>query len=95
MVYATAFGIADLVEKQIRFKYQQLNQMNELNRSPYFRYPGFYRYYHYSMARSFVSAQRTITQAQAQRNNSSGRGGGGFGGGGGFRGGGGSGVRTR
>jgi uncharacterized membrane protein len=95
MVYATAFGIADLVEKQIRFKYQQLNQMNELNRSPYFRYPGFYLYYNRSLNRSFVSAQQTISKAQAQRNNSSGRGGGGFGGGGGFRGGGGSGVRIR
>jgi uncharacterized membrane protein len=95
MVYATAFGIADLVEKQVRFKYQQLNQMNELNRSPYFRYPGFYLYYHRSLNRSFASAQQTISKAQAQRNNSSGRGGGGFGGGGGFRGGGGSGVRIR
>lgn len=95
MVYATAFGIADLVEKQIRFKYQQLNQTNELNRSSTFRYPGFYLYSNRMMARSFMSAQQTISQAQAQRNNSSGRGGGGFGGGGGFRGGGGSGVRTR
>jgi uncharacterized membrane protein len=95
MVYATAFGIADLVEKQIRFKYQQLNQTNELNKSSTFRYPGFYLNSNRMMARSFVSAQRTISQAQAQRNNSSGRGGGGFGGGGGSRGGGGSGVRTR
>jgi len=81
MVYATAFGIADLVEKQIRFKYQQLNQTNELNKSSTFRYPGFYLNSNRMMARSFVSAQRTISQAQAQRNNSSGRGG--------------SGVRTR
>ncbi len=95
MVYATAFGIADLVEKQVRFKYQQLNQMDELNRSPYFRYPGFYRYYHHSMQRSFISAQSTIAAANAQRNNSAGRSGGRFGGGGGFRGGGGSGVRIR
>jgi uncharacterized membrane protein len=95
MVYATAFGIADLVEKQIRFKYQQLNQTNELNQSSTFRYPGFYLYSNRMMSRSFVSAQQTISNAQAQRNNSSGRGGGGFGGGGGFRGGGGSGVRIR
>ena len=95
MVYATAFGIADLVEKQIRFKYQQLNQTNELNKSSTFRYPGFYLYSNRMMARSFMSAQQTISQAQAQRNNSSGRGGGGFWGGGGSRGGGGSGVRTR
>ncbi|MEY3431385.1 MAG: hypothetical protein RIS53_283 [Bacillota bacterium] len=95
MVYATAFGIAELVEKQIRFKYQQLNKMDELNRSPYFRRPGFYRHYQHSMQRSFVSAQSTIAAANAQRNNSAGRGGGRFGGGGGFRGGGGSGVRIR
>jgi uncharacterized membrane protein len=95
MVYATVFGIADLVEKQVRFKYQELNKMDELNRSPYFRYPGFYRYYYFTMQRSFVSAQGTIATAQAQRNNSAGRGGGRFGGGGGFRGGGGSGVRIR
>jgi len=95
MVYATAFGIADLVEKQVRFKYQQLNQLDQLNRSPYFRYPGFYRYYNRTMQRSFVTAQSTIAAANAQRNNSAGRGGGSFGGGGGFRGGGGSGVRIR
>ena len=95
MVYATAFGIAELVEKQVRFKYQQLNQMDQINRSPFFRYPGFYRSYHYSMSRSFVSARSTIAQAQAQRNNSSSGGGGRFGGGGGSRGGGGSGVRIR
>jgi len=95
MVYATVFGIADLVEKQVRFKYQELNKIDELNRSPYFRYPGFYRYYYFTMQRSFVSAQGTIAAAQAQRNNSAGRGGGRFGGGGGFRGGGGSGVRIR
>lgn len=95
MVYATAFGIADLVEKQVRFKYEQLRQTEELNRSAFFRYPGFYRYYYYSIGRSFTSAQSTIAQAQAQRNNSAGRGGGRFGGGGGFRGGGGSGVRIR
>jgi uncharacterized membrane protein YgcG len=96
MVYATAFGIADLVEKQVRFKYQQLNQMDQLNRSPFFRYPGFYYYYYYSMSRTFMSAQNTIAQAQAQRNNSSRGGGGRFGGGGGFStGGGGSGIRVR
>jgi uncharacterized membrane protein len=93
MVYAISFGIADLVEKQLRFKYQQLNRTEELNRSPYFRYPGFYRAYYYGVGRSFMNAQSTI--AQAQRNNSA-RGGGRFGGGGGgFTGGGGSGVRLR
>lgn len=95
MVYAISFGIAELVEKQLRFKYQQLSRTNEINQSPYFRYPGFYRAYYYGVGRSFMNAQQTIAKAQAQRNNS-GRGGGRFGGGGGgFSGGGGSGVRLR
>lgn len=94
MVYAISFGIADLVEQQLRFKYQKLNRMDELNSSPYFRYPGFYRRYYYGMNQSFTNASRTIAQAQAQRNNSA-RGGGRFGGGGGFSGGGGSGARLR
>lgn len=93
MVYAISFGIADLVEQQLRFKYQQLNRMDELNGSPYFRYPGFYRRYYYGMNQSFNSARNTIAQAQAQRNNSAR--GGRFGGGGGFSGGGGSGARLR
>ena len=93
MVYAISFGIADLVEQQLRFKYQKLNRMDELNSSPYFRYPGFYRRYYYGMNQSFTNATRTIAQAQAQRNNSAG--GGRFGGGGGFSGGGGSGARLR
>jgi uncharacterized membrane protein len=93
MVYAISFGIADLVEQQLRFKYQQLNRMDELNGSPYFRYPGFYRRYYYGINQSFSSARNTISQAQAQRNNSAR--GGSFGGGGGFSGGGGSGARLR
>jgi uncharacterized membrane protein len=94
MVYAISFGIADLVEKQLRFKYMQLNRTDEMNRSAYFRYPGFYRSYYYGVGRSFATAQQTI--AKAQQNNSSRGGGGRFGGGGGFRtGGGGSGVRLR
>jgi uncharacterized membrane protein len=94
MVYAISFGVADLVEKQLRFKYTQLNRTDEMNRSAYFRYPGFYRSYYYGVGRSFVNAQQTI--AKAQQNNSSRGGGGRFGGGGGFStGGGGSGVRLR
>lgn len=94
MVYAISFGIADLVEKQLRFKYQQLSRTDEMNQSAYFRYPGFYRAYYLGVGRSFSNAQQTIAKAQAQRNNSGG-GGGRFGGGGGFSGGGGSGVRLR
>jgi uncharacterized membrane protein len=94
MVYAISFGIAELVEKQLRFKYQQLSRTEEMNQSSSFRYPGFYRAYYYGVNRSFINAQQTIAKAQAQRNNS-GRGGGRFGGGGGFSGGGGSGARLR
>jgi uncharacterized membrane protein len=96
MVYAVAFGIAELVEKQLRFKYQQLRQESTFNQSRTLRYPFFYRYYVGGLSRSFMGAQRTIAQAQAARNNS-GRGGGGrFGGGGGMRsGGGGGGMRGR
>ena len=93
MVFAMSFGIADLVEQQLRFKYQQLNRMNELERSPYFRYPRFYYFYASSLNRTFTNASQTIAQAQA--NNSARGGGGRFGGGGGFTGGGGSGARLR
>jgi uncharacterized membrane protein len=96
MVYAVAFGIAELVEKQLRFKYQQLRQEATFEQSRTLRYPFFYRYYVGGLSRSFMGAQRTIAQAQAARNKS-GRGGGGrFGGGGGMRfGGGGGGMRGR
>ena len=96
MVYAVAFGIAELVEKQLRFKYQQLKQETTLNQSRTLRYPLFYRSYVGGFSRSFAGARQTIARAQAARNNS-GRGGGGrFGGGGGMRsGGGGGGMRGR
>ncbi len=94
MVYAVAFGIADLVEKQLRYKYKQLHQEQELNQSSFFRYPGLHYYYWYGINRSFMRAQQTIQVAQQQRNSA--RGGGRFGGGGGGHfGGGGSGVRLR
>lgn len=96
MVYAVAFGIADLVEEQLRFKFKQIKQEEALNQSTMFRYPYFYRSYTMGMNRGFMAARQTIAAAQAARNNS-GRGGGGrFGGGGGMRfGGGGSGSRLR
>ena len=95
MVYATSFGIADLVEKQLRYKYKQLNQEVELERSYFFRYPGLHYMYWHSVNRSVMRAQQTIQVAQQQRNSARG-GGGRFGGGGGISfGGGGSGVSLR
>ncbi len=95
MVYAVAFGIADLVEKQLRYKYKQLRQEDELQSSSFFRYPGLHYYYWSGINRSFMKAQQTIQVAQQQRNSARG-GGGRFGGGGGMHfGGGGSGVRLR
>jgi len=85
MVYATEFGIADQVEKQVRFKYSSLGMDNELTSSnaTFFYYPNFYHYYSYRMANSFTVANMTIAKAQAARAASSrGSGGrGGFGGG--------------
>jgi uncharacterized membrane protein len=92
MVYAVAFGIADLVEKQLRFKYRQLGMENQFAQSTTFRYPGFYLLYYSSISRSFARAQTTINAAQASRNAARG---GRFGGGGGRIGGGGTGARLR
>jgi len=95
MVYAVSFGIADLVEKQLRYKYKQLDQEEVLRQSRFFRYPGLHYYYWHGINRSYMRAQATIQAAQAARNAAKG-GGGRFGGGGGFHiGGGGSGVRLR
>ena len=97
LVYATSFGIADLVEKQMRFKFKKMNfDQTQYEASPLFRYPYFYHYYNMRMASSFMSAQRTIAQAAAKRVGGSVGGGGmgGFGGGSSF-GGGGGGVRGR
>ena len=83
MVYATEFGIADKVEKQVRFKYSSLGMENELTSSnaTFFFYPSFYNYYSYRMANSFTVASTTIAKAQAARAGGSGGGRGGFGGG--------------
>lgn len=94
MVYAVEFGIADLVEKQLRFRYKEIGMEDVLNDSPYLRHPGFCYFYASRINRSFANAAQTIAQAQAQRANSS-RGGGRFGGGGGHIGGGGGGMRFR
>ncbi|MFA6738807.1 MAG: DUF2207 domain-containing protein [Bacilli bacterium] len=96
LVYAVSFGIADLVEKQLRFKFKQLNREQELQASPMMRYPMFHTYMHMRMMSNFTTATTTINKARAQRVGSgSGSGGrGGFGGGRSF-GGGGGGARGR
>jgi len=87
MVYAVQFGIADLVEKQLRFKYRELGLEEELNRGTYLRYRGFYGIYSYHYLHSMTMARTVIQTAQAARaqaSNSARGGGGHFGGGGGF-----------
>jgi len=89
MVYAIEFGIADLVEAQMRFKYKELGLETEINNGSYLRYRGFYSLYNYHYMNSMAVARTVVAQAQAaraeaQRNNSARGGGGMFGGGGGF-----------
>lgn len=97
LVYATSFGIADLVEKQMRMKFKQMNLNDEtVNSVPLFRYPMFNYYIGMRMMRSFTIATTTINTARAQAvGRAAGKGGlGGFGGGRSF-GGGGGGFRGR
>ncbi len=97
LVYATEFGIADLVEKQMRMKFKQLNIAPEVYADSYvFRYPMFYHYYNARILSSFTTASNTIVNAKAGKiSGGGGRGGlGGFGGGSSF-GGGGGGFRGR
>lgn len=96
MVYASAFGIADLVEEQLRFKYSSLNMEDQLNDSLYLNSPSFSYYFASRISNSYSISARTIAQANSQRaaRNTSGGGRGGFGGGSSF-GGGGTGMRGR
>lgn len=97
LVYATSFGIADLVEKQMRMKFKQMNLNDDtVNSVPLFRYPMFNYYIGMRMMRSFTIATTTINTARAQAvGRAAGKGGlGGFGGGRSF-GGGGGGFRGR
>lgn len=90
LVYATSFGIAELVEKQLRTRFKQLSREEEFNASPilYYHYSS---YFHYRVIRSMTISRTTIQTAQQQRmqNSSHGGGRGGFGGGSSFGGGGG------
>lgn len=95
MVYATSFGIAELVEKQLRTKFSDLNRSDEFASSVMF-YPSFSTYMRFRMVQSLTMGKQTIAVANAKRMSSSGHSGGhgGFGGGSSFGGGGGhSGVR--
>ena len=93
LVFATAFGIADKVLKQLKVVYPQLNDENYLHTNGYT-----YLYFmaHSNMSTNFVSTlNNSISNTYSSINYSSGSGsGGGFSGGGGFGGGGGRNGRT-
>ena len=81
LVYATAFGIADKVLKQLKIVYPNIDQMDNITTSTYF-----YFMYHSNFNTNFANA---INTSIASATYSSGSGsGGGFSGGGGFGGGG-------
>lgn len=90
LVYATVFGIADLVEKQLRTKFSEMNMSNSMDGSILF-YPHFHYYMGSRLRTTFDLGRQTIVSAQAQRMASSSHSGGhgGFGGGSSFGGGGG------
>ena len=93
LVFATAFGIADKVLKQLKVVYPQLTDENYLQNNGYS-----YLYFmsHSNMTTNFVSTlNNSISSTYSSINYSSGSGsGGGFSGGGGFGGGGGRNGRT-
>ena len=86
LVYATAFGIADKVLKQLKIKYPEFSDDTYLNNTTYF-----YLMAHTDFNTSFVnsvstSMQRAYQSSVASSSSSSGGGfGGGFSGGGGGR----------
>lgn len=93
LVYATSFGIADQVEKQLRMRYKELGREIEFETSMYY-HPYYYRYMTRRIAYSSMISRQTIMASEAKRMSSSGGRRGGFGGGSSFGGGGGrSGVR--
>ena len=87
MVYATAFGIADLVEKQLRMKYKQMNRDAEFEMNPFFYYHTHYHICHRMHMNQAIGMQ-TIAKAKAAEMSKSGGRSGGFGGGSSFGGGG-------
>ena len=93
LVYATAFGIADKVLKQLKVVYPQITDANYMNSNGY---TYLYLMYHSNISNNFINSINTsVTSAYSSVNYSSGSGsGGGFSGGGGFGGGGGRNGRT-
>lgn len=89
LVYATSFGIADVVEKQLRTKFKEMENVDVSDTLLY--YPSFNNYISYRVGRASALGKQTIVTAQAQRMAKSGSSGGhgGFGGGSSFGGGGG------
>ena len=86
MVYATMFGIADLVEKQLRTKFKDLQRVEVYDAHPYFRYRVYHHvYYRVNNARNI--GMQAIAKEKARQSGSGGRSGG-FGGGSSFGGGG-------
>ena len=86
MVYATMFGIADLVEKQLRTRFKDLNRIDEYTDYPYFRYRVYHHvYYRVNNAKNI--GMQAIATERARQGGSGGRSGG-FGGGSSFGGGG-------
>ena len=88
LVYATAFGIADKVLKQLKVVYPQITDVDYMNSN---EYSYLYLMYHSNISNNFINNINTsVTSAYSSVNYSSGSGsGGGFSGGGGFGGGGG------
>lgn len=86
MVYATMFGIADLVEKQLRTRFGELNRIEEFDTNVYFRYRVYY-YTRYRINNAKTIGMNSIAREKARQASSSGRSGG-FGGGSSFGGGG-------
>lgn len=86
MVYATMFGIADLVEKQLKTKFKDLQRTEEFESHPYFYYR-YYRHISYRVNHAMVIGSQAIAREKARQSGSRGRSGG-FGGGSSFGGGG-------
>lgn len=93
LVYATAFGIADLVQKQLRLKYKD-NLPQEYRVSPFNRYPYFPSYLFLRMNTTHRLATQTVARERSKAKGGGKGGKGGFGGGRSF-GGGGGGFRGR
>ena len=86
MVYATMFGIADLVEKQQRTRFKDLQREEEYVSHPYFYYR-YHHYFNYRIHNAQSIGKQAIAEYRSRQGGSGGRSGG-FGGGSSFGGGG-------